>query len=97
MKQGQLFIISGPSGVGKGTIIKEILKDSDVHLAVSATTRAPRQNETHKADYYFLSKEQFQNHLDQGEFLEWNEVHGNRYGTLKSEIENAFSKQKTHY
>ncbi len=85
---GYLIIISGPSGVGKGTIIKETLKKvSNIGLAVSATTRDPRVNEEEGKDYYFLTKSDFENKIQEDAFLEWCVVHNNKYGTLKKEVE----------
>ena len=84
---GRLFIISGSSGVGKGTLIKEFLKQTDdVFLSVSSTTRKPREGEVHGQNYYFVSKEDFQNSIDNGDFLEWAEFSGNRYGTDKNRV-----------
>lgn len=83
-----IIIISGPSGVGKGSIIKEVLKQSPrLSIAISATTRPPRKMERDCIDYYFLSEEAFNKKIDQDEFLEWSWVHKNKYGTLKSEVE----------
>ena len=83
-----LFVISGPSGVGKGTLIDRLICDNPhLSLAVSATTRAPRNGEVHGESYYFLSKAAFQQHIDANHFLEWCNVHQHQYGTLKSEIE----------
>lgn len=83
-----MVVVSGPSGVGKGCICKELLKlDSNTALSISATTRLPRAGEQDGISYYFLSKDEFINKRDQGEFLEWAEVFGNYYGTLKSEVD----------
>jgi guanylate kinase len=82
-----LFVISGPSGVGKGTLISTVLhKNSMLCLSVSATTRPPRSNEIHGQDYYFLSENEFDNHVTSDNFLEWCHVHHHRYGTLKSDV-----------
>ncbi len=82
-----IFVISGPSGVGKGTIIQQLLtENSDYSLAVSATTRPPRAGEIHGTDYYFLSDSEFDAYIETNEFLEWCQVHTHRYGTLKREI-----------
>lgn len=84
---GHLIIISGPSGVGKGTIIRELLqKSSRVNLAISATTRLPRTGEQDGIDYYFLSLPQFEAKIQANEFIEWCQVHSNYYGTLLSEV-----------
>ena len=81
-------MITGPSGVGKGTLIRLLLdRFPTMKLSVSATTREPRPGEQDGADYHFLSPEEFQAKIDADEFLEWAEYAGNRYGTLRSELE----------
>ena len=81
-------MITGPSGVGKGTLIRLLLdRFPRMKLSVSATTRPPRPGETDGVDYYFLSPDEFQERIDNDEFLEWAEYAGNRYGTLRSELE----------
>jgi guanylate kinase len=87
-RQGPLIIVSGASGSGKSTLIARLLiaMGDRVHLSISATTRAPRPGEKDGKDYYFWSPERFNQELGAGEFLEWAEVHGQRYGTLKSEV-----------
>ena len=89
MAQGPLIILSGPSGVGKSTVIRRLLQDNSLplRLSVSATTRARRDGEREEVDYFFWTPEQFQKEIDQGGFLEWAEVHGRRYGTLRSEVD----------
>jgi guanylate kinase len=83
-------VITGPSGVGKGTLIRALLERfPDFRLSVSATTRKPRPGERDGVDYHFLSGEEFQRRLEGGEFLEHAEYAGNRYGTLRSEIKRA--------
>jgi guanylate kinase len=83
-----VLVITGPSGVGKGTVIRLLLdRFPEMKLSVSATTRAPRPGEQDGVDYYFLSPEEFQEKIDSDEFLEWAEYAGNRYGTLRSELE----------
>jgi guanylate kinase len=83
-----VFVVTGPSGAGKGTLIKLVLpRFPDLALAVSATTRAQRPGEADGVDYWFLSGEEFDRRKDTGEFLEWVDYVGNRYGTLNSEIE----------
>ena len=80
-----LFVISGSSGVGKGTVIKEFLKKHpDFKLSVSCTTRGMRQGEVHGENYFFLTQEEFKNCIQNDEFLEWAEFSGNHYGTKKS-------------
>jgi len=84
----KVFVITGPSGVGKGTLIKELLKAvPDLELSVSATTRAPREGEVDGRDYHFLTPEQFEQRKEEGDFLEFATYSGNRYGTLRSEVE----------
>jgi guanylate kinase len=84
----KVFVITGPSGVGKGTLIKELLRRlPGLELSISATTRQPREGEEDGRDYYFLSREQFDRRVEAGDFLEFATYSGNRYGTLRSEIE----------
>jgi guanylate kinase len=84
----KVFVITGPSGVGKGTLIAELLKRvPDLELSVSATTREPRDGEQDGRDYHFLSPEEFDRRAEAGDFLEFATYSGNRYGTLRSEIE----------
>jgi len=84
---GNLYVISGSSGVGKGTVIKELLRiHPDLKLSVSCTTRKPREGEVHGKNYFFLSREEFLNCVDNNEFLEWAEFSGNLYGTQKQYI-----------
>jgi guanylate kinase len=84
----EVLVITGPSGVGKGTLIRLLLdRFPRMALSVSATTRPPRLGEQEGLDYHFLSPEEFQRRIDAGEFLEWAEYAGNRYGTLRSELE----------
>jgi guanylate kinase len=84
----RVFVITGPSGVGKGTLIRK-LRDRvpGLELSVSATTRAPRAGEEDGLDYHFLTPEEFAERADAGDFLEHATFSGNRYGTLRSEIE----------
>lgn len=85
---GELFIISGPSGVGKGTICSKLLEDAhDFELSVSATTRQPREGEVDGVNYFFLEKEEFLNQIEDGGFLEYAEVFGNYYGTPRKPVE----------
>jgi len=84
----KVFVITGPSGVGKGTLIRELLKEvPDLELSVSATTRSPRQGETDGRDYHFLTPEEFEQRKEEDDFLEFATYSGNRYGTLRSEVE----------
>jgi guanylate kinase len=84
----QVFVITGPSGVGKGTLIR-LLRERipQLALSVSATTRAPRPGEEDGVDYHFLSDEEFGDKVADGEFVEWAEYSGRRYGTLRSELQ----------
>lgn len=86
MNKGRLFVISGPSGTGKGTICKELIKDDKIRLSVSMTTRNPREGEVHGVSYYFATKEEFLQKIEAGGFLEYAEVFGNYYGTPKIEV-----------
>ncbi len=86
MNKGRLFVISGPSGTGKGTICKELIKDEKIRLSVSMTTRNPREGEVHGVSYYFATKEEFLQKIEAGGFLEYAEVFGNFYGTPKMEV-----------
>lgn len=84
----RLFVVSGPSGVGKGTLVSRVREQRpDLGLTVSATTRQPRPGEVDGTSYYFLSVEDFVQRVAAGEFLEWANVFGNRYGTLRSEVD----------
>ncbi|MGN6556945.1 MAG: guanylate kinase [Solirubrobacterales bacterium] len=84
----KVFVITGPSGVGKGTLIRELLKRvPDLELSVSATTRAPREGEVNGRDYHFLTPEEFEQRVEEKDFLEFATYSGNRYGTLRSEVD----------
>ena len=88
MAKAALYVISGPSGVGKGTVCQQLLRAADeLTLSVSATTRAPRDGEVDGVNYHFLSKEDFLQRVENGDFLEWAEVYGNFYGTLRSVVQ----------
>jgi guanylate kinase len=84
--KGILFVISAPSGAGKTTLISALRQKPDFIYSVSCTTRVPRLGEVHGEDYFFLSEEEFQRHIENGDFLEHAEVHGLHYGTLKSTV-----------
>lgn len=87
-KKGTLFVLSGPSVVGKNTLIDQFLKrNPDVHYSISATTRRPRKHEKDGSNYYFLTEEKFKAMLERGEFLEWAEFCNNLYGTPLKPIE----------
>ncbi|TNF44717.1 MAG: guanylate kinase, partial [Bacteroidetes bacterium] len=87
--KGKLIIFSAPSGAGKTTIVRHLLeKNLNLEFSVSATSRAPRPNETNGKDYYFLTEKEFKLKIENNEFLEWEEVYnGIFYGSLKSEVE----------
>lgn len=91
----RLYVISGSSGVGKGTVIKELLsKRDDIELSVSCTTRNPRPGEIDGQSYFFITKEEFQNNVENNEFLEHAEFSGNCYGTKKSFVETKLKEGK---
>jgi guanylate kinase len=84
----KVFVITGPSGVGKGTLIRELCQRvPDLELSISATTREPREGEEDGRDYHFLSREEFDRRVEAEDFLEFATYSGNRYGTLRSEVE----------
>ena len=89
MKKGLLIILSGPSGVGKNCVRQEIMKSGKVDLtySISMTTRQPREKEVDGVDYYFVTKEEFQKNIDEGNFLEWASFVGNYYGTPRDKVE----------
>ncbi|WP_205698171.1 guanylate kinase [Conexibacter sp. SYSU D00693] len=89
----RVFVITGPSGVGKGTLIR-LLREQvpELALSVSATTRRPRTGETHGEDYWFLTDEEFEQRVAEGDFVEWAEYSGRRYGTLRSELERCLAR-----
>lgn len=91
----KLFVISGSSGVGKGTVLKGFLeKNPNFMLSISCTTRAPREGEKDGVNYFFISKEEFRNCIDNDKFLEWAEFAGNRYGTKKKYIQQCLDEGK---
>ncbi len=88
--------MSGPSGVGKGTLVAKLRQRvPSLGLTVSATTRSPREGEKDGVSYYFLSEEEFGRRVEAGEFLEWANVHGHRYGTLHSEVDRLFDEGRS--
>ena len=92
---GKLLVIAAPSGCGKTTIVKQILHTFDnFYFSISATTRVQRKNEKHGKDYYFISREEFDKKIAEDDFVEWNEHFGNRYGTLKSDINRQINEGK---
>lgn len=92
-RKGLLLVVSGPSGAGKGTICKALLKDNDqIKLSVSATTRKPRNGEVDGVNYFFINKEKFEAMIKNGEFLEYAQIYDNFYGTPKSAIMECLEK-----
>jgi len=97
MEGGKLIVFSAPSGSGKTTIVRHLLKQEDLNLefSISATSRQPRAYEVDGKDYYFISLRDFKNHIKNDDFLEWEEVYrDNFYGTLKTEVERIWSMGK---
>ena len=93
MSKGNLFIVTGPSGAGKGTVLGRVMPSmEDLHYSVSATTRAPREGEEDGVNYYFLRKEQFLEMIGQGAFLEHAEYVGNYYGTPAGPVDECLNK-----
>jgi guanylate kinase len=87
---GNLYIVSAPSGAGKSSLVKALLgQDPQIHLSISSTTRAPRPGEVDGVDYHFLGRETFLERLEAGEFLESAEVYGNYYGTAQNSVESS--------
>lgn len=90
-----MFVVSAPSGTGKTTIIKQSQEYlPDIVFSVSHTTRSPRPNEVNGKDYFFISESEFKSKISENDFLEWAEVHGNYYGTSKSQIQDQVKKGK---
>lgn len=95
--KGKLFVFSAPSGSGKTTIVRHLLKQERFNLefSISATSRSPRGDEKNGKDYYFISLKEFKNHIKNDDFLEWEEVYrDNFYGTLKTEVERIWAQKK---
>lgn len=93
--RGVLIVISGPSGAGKGTICKALLEKQDnIYISVSATTRSPRKGEIEGVNYYFLTKNAFEEKVKENGFLEYANVHGNFYGTPKGNVEKMLDEGK---
>lgn len=88
MASGKLVVLTGPSGVGKGTLVRALLnRHPELYLSISATTRSPRQGEVEGNDYYFLSKSAFETMIEQNQLLEWAEYADNYYGTPRAKVE----------
>ena len=85
-RTGMLLVVSGPSGSGKTTLCRRLADAGEARYSISCTTRTPRPGEVDGRDYHFLSREEFERRLAAGDFLEHAEVHGNLYGSLKSEV-----------
>ncbi len=95
MNKGLLIVVSGPSGAGKGTICKALLKnDENIEISVSATTRKPRTGEIDGINYFFHEKDEFQNMIANSDFLEYAEVYGNYYGTPRKPVEEKLNQGK---
>src|SRR4029453_13670746 len=89
----RVFVITGPSGVGKGTLIRTLLgRVPELELSVSATTRRPRLGETHGVDYHFLDDEEFERRVQDDEFVEHAAYSGRRYGTLRSDLDQRMAR-----
>ena len=92
MSKGRLIVFSAPSGCGKGTMLREILRDENFYISVSATTREPREGEVDGVDYHFISREEFQNLIDNNGMLEYAEYCDNLYGTPVKEVREQLDK-----
>ena len=87
-RTGRVFVVSAPSGAGKNTVLREVLRrDPNMALSITATTRSPRAGEIDGRDYVFLNPEEFARRAEAGDFVEWANVHGRRYGTLREPLE----------
>jgi guanylate kinase len=91
IERGKLLVLSGPGGVGKSTVAKELRKEANFYVSISATTRKPRHNEHEGVDYFFVTDEQFEERKAAGDFLEWAEFAGAKYATPKSQVEDALA------
>ncbi|WP_455478461.1 guanylate kinase [Bartonella sp. B10] len=90
-RRGFLLILSSPSGAGKSTLCQLLLKDQQLEISVSVTTRKKRSSEIDGLHYHFISRKEFEQKRDNDEFIEWAEVHGNYYGTLRQSVESVLS------
>ena len=95
-RAGRMLVISGPSGSGKSSVCRRLQENPRVVFSVSATTRPKRVGEVDGRDYYFVTKERFREHIEKGDFIEWAEVHGNLYGTLRGPMEEALAQGKIY-
>ena len=96
VEKGKVFVITGPSGVGKGTLIERLLDAvPGLELSVSATTREPRAGEVNGRDYHFLTPEEFERRVETADFLEHATYSGNRYGTLREEVERRLAEGRS--
>jgi guanylate kinase len=96
VEKGKVFVITGPSGVGKGTLIERLLDAvPGLELSVSATTREPRAGEVNGRDYHFLTPEEFERRVEAADFLEHASYSGNRYGTLREEVERRLAEGRS--
>ncbi|MBR2022011.1 MAG: guanylate kinase [Clostridia bacterium] len=93
-KRGRLVVVSGPSGVGKGTVLKYVLERDDFVYSVSATTRSPREGEADGVNYFFITRDKFEDMISGGELIEYAEYNGNYYGTPKFFVEKMLSEGK---
>lgn len=94
--QGKLFVISAPSGAGKTTLIREVLKQfKSLSYSISSTTRPPRKNETDGRDYFFITAHEFEEKIRQGAWLEWARVHDHYYGTSRSVVEQTLEQGRS--
>ena len=94
IRRGRLVVVSGPSGVGKGTVLKQVLERDDFVYSVSATTRSPREGEVDGVNYFFISRDKFEEMITGGELIEYAEYNGNYYGTPKFFVEQMLSQGK---
>ena len=94
LKRGRLVVVSGPSGVGKGTVLKYVTSREDFVYSVSATTRSPREGEVDGQNYFFISRDEFEEMIKNGQLIEYAEYNGNYYGTPRAFVEQMLSEGK---